>query len=135
MVLKKIYKSLILVCLCVFICCTNKNTNKLSIMKDYECEEIIIEDNYPSHKVSVITNDSVKSQILNILHKKSHFELCKIPPNMVVTIKTRTHYEKFIICGNYIKNKGKTYKYPIDIENELSKIRAIYESDNINKKY
>ena len=129
MVLKKIYKSLILVCLCIFICCTNKDTNKLFTMEDYECEKIIIENNYPGHKVIVITNDSVKSQILNILHEKSHFELCKIPPNMVVTIKARTHYEKFIICGYYIKNKGKTYKYPINIENELSKIGASYKSE------
>lgn len=99
-------------------------------MKDYECEKIIIEDNYPSHKVSVITNDSVKLQILNLLHQKSNFELCKIPPNMLVTINTRTHCEKFIICGYYIKNKGTTYKFPINVENELSKIVNDCESEN-----
>ena len=107
-VANKIYKLSLFVYLCIFICCTKDN----------------------NYKVYDITNDSVKRQILNVLHKKSTFELCKIPPKIIITIKSKEkkHDEKFIICGHHVKgNKGTTYKYEINIEEELYKIEKAWK--------
>lgn len=119
----------IFVYLCIFICCTKDNIYKLSIMDVDECESIILEERL-NYKTLVITNDSVKQQILNVLHKKNVFELCKIPPRIIITIrsKEKKHDESFIICGCHIKdNKGTTYKYEINIEEELYKIKKNME--------
>jgi|GEM_PF-3121447 len=126
---KVVKKLSIFVYLCIFICCTKDNIYKLSIMDVDECESIILEERL-NYKTLVITNDSVKQQILNVLHKKNVFELCKIPPRIIITIrsKEKKHDESFIICGCHIKdNKGTTYKYEINIEEELYKIKKNME--------
>ncbi len=128
-VANKIYKLSLFVYLCIFICCTKDNNYKLSVMDIDECESIVIEEPL-NYKVYDITNDSVKRQILNVLHKKSTFELCKIPPKIIITIKSKEkkHDESFIICGCHIKdNKGTTYKYEINIEEELYKIEKAWK--------
>lgn len=128
-VANKIYKLSLFVYLCIFICCTKDNNYKLSVMDIDECESIVIEEPL-NYKVYDITNDSVKRQILNVLHKKSTFELCKIPPEIIITIKSKEkkHDEKFIICGHHVKgNKGTTYKYEINIEEELYKIEKAWK--------
>lgn len=68
-VANKIYKLSLFVYLCIFICCTKDNNYKLSVMDIDECESIVIEEPL-NYKVYDITNDSVKRQILNVLHKK-----------------------------------------------------------------
>ena len=128
-VANKIYKLSLFVYLCIFICCTKDNNYKLSVMDIDECESIVIEEPL-NYKVYDITNDSVKRQILNVLHKKSTLELCKIPPKIIITIKSKEkkHDESFIICGCHIKdNKGTTYKYEINIEEELYKIEKAWK--------
>ena len=87
---KVVKKLSIFVYLCIFICCTKDNIYKLSIMDVDECESIILEERL-NYKTLVITNDSVKQQILNVLHKKNVFELCKIPPRIIITIRSQEY--------------------------------------------
>lgn len=117
-----IYNMLILMCIYVFVSCADTNKYRLSIMNFEECKSITIES-LEKNRIYVIKNDNDRRRILNLLHRKSVFELSKLGPNTSITIKSESRNEEFIVCGRYIKDHhGHTFKYDIDIETELYKI-------------
>jgi hypothetical protein len=117
-----IYNILILVCIYIFVSCVDTETYRLSVMNFEECKSITIES-LEKKKKYVIRNENDRRKVLNLLHRKSVFELCKIPPKIIITIECESRNEKFIICGRYIKDHyGTTFKYDIDVETELYKI-------------
>lgn len=107
----------------LFINCVDANKHNLSVMELEDCKSIIIEEQCHDHRIHKISNNVDKRKVFNVLHKKSTYELCKIPPKIIITIEGKIHNEDFIICGKFIKDcHGTTYKYDIDIEKELCKI-------------
>ena len=77
----------------------SKHNFNLSVMELDDCKNIIIEEPYHNHRIHKISNNLDKRKILNILHKKSAYELCKVPPKIIITIEGKIHNEGYIICG------------------------------------
>ena len=121
--IRSLCKVLLIAFISFLVGCIDASKHNLSVMELDDCKNIIIEEPYHNHRIHKINNNLDKRKILNILHKKSAYELCKVPPKIIITIEGKIHNEGYIICGKYIKDyNGTTYKYDIDIEKELCKI-------------
>ncbi len=129
--LKFLYYLLKIELMCILLVhCTTNLTPKLLLMDNSECDSIEVRIRR-GHSINIISNDTIKQQLLNVLHTKHTFKLCKMPPNIKMILKGKKHEEHYIICEDYIKdNKGSTYKYDINIEEAIYAIMKRSQKPN-----
>ena len=85
--LKFLYYLLKIALMCMLLVhCTTNLTPKLLLMDNSECDSIEVRIRR-GHSINIISNDTIKQQLLNVLHTKHTFKLCKMPPNIKMILK------------------------------------------------
>ena len=119
--MKNILKIFYIIGILCMISCSGTNIQP-QLMNRQECKYISIRDYFNRHRY-ITRNDSLLNELFEILQSAKYYDVIKMPPRLVITIKGIKSDQTFFVCDNCIKDKGRRiYKCNKDIEKELYRI-------------